>query len=278
LEAEIRSIPNIAELAHQPKVYREEVGDRIVTFFEEMHLVPTLFFVDPWGYKGLSLRLVNSVLKDWGCDCIFFFNYNRINMGLANPYVTEHLDALFGVERGQRLRAQLESLSPDDREIAIVERLAEALRDMGGRYVLPFRFKNEHGTRTKHHLIFISKNVRGYEIMKDIMASESSKTEQGVASFEYNPADQRNPILFELTRPLDELEGMLQEEFAGQRLKMQEVYARHHIGRPYVKRNYKFALRHLEEEGKVVMRPAADKRIKRKGVVTVADEVEVIFR
>src|SRR5574341_704918 len=26
--------------------------------FEEMHLVPTLFFIDPWGYKGLSLRLI----------------------------------------------------------------------------------------------------------------------------------------------------------------------------------------------------------------------------
>jgi hypothetical protein len=24
------------------------------------------FFVDPWGYKGLSLQLVNAVVKDWG--------------------------------------------------------------------------------------------------------------------------------------------------------------------------------------------------------------------
>ncbi len=55
--------------------------------FEQMNLVPTFFFVDPWGYKGLSLRLINSVLKNWGCDCIFFFNYTRINMGLENELV-----------------------------------------------------------------------------------------------------------------------------------------------------------------------------------------------
>ena len=63
--------------------------------------MPTFFFVDPWGYKGLSLRLINSVLKDWGCDCVFFFNYNRINMGLGNDAVEKHMDALFGKERGE---------------------------------------------------------------------------------------------------------------------------------------------------------------------------------
>ena len=41
--------------------------------------------------------------------------------------------------------------------------------------------------------------------MKKIMAKESSKTEQGVASFEYNPADEQYPTLFELNRPLEEL-------------------------------------------------------------------------
>ena len=55
--------------------------------------------MDPWGYKGLSLRLINSVLRNWGSDCIIFFNYNRINMGLNNEFVREHMDALFGAER-----------------------------------------------------------------------------------------------------------------------------------------------------------------------------------
>ena len=84
------------------------MGEEIVKMFEEMSLVPTLFFVDPWGYKGLSLRLVNSVLKDWGCDCIFFFNYNRINMGLSNPFVKEHMNALFGEERAEEFRGILD--------------------------------------------------------------------------------------------------------------------------------------------------------------------------
>jgi three-Cys-motif partner protein len=66
-----------------------------VALFSQMRLIPTLFFVDPWGYKGLTLQLINSVLKNWGCDAIIFFNYNRINRGLSNPAVQAHMNALF---------------------------------------------------------------------------------------------------------------------------------------------------------------------------------------
>ena len=64
--------------------------------------------------------------------------------------------------------------------------------------VLPFGFTNERGTRTSHHLIFVSKHFKGYEIMKGVMASESSSSTQGVPSFRYNPADARFPLLFDL--------------------------------------------------------------------------------
>lgn len=277
LEAEIRSLPGVDQLAHAPRIHNEEVGEQIVQAFEQMSLVPTLFFVDPWGYKGLSLRLVNSVLKDWGCDCVFFFNYNRINMGLSNPLVKAHMDALFGEERGVRVRGRLDSASPSDRELIVVEELAEALRDLGGRFVLPFRFKNEKGTRTSHHLIFVSKHVRGYSIMKEIMATESSRRDQGVPTFEYNPSDERFPMLFELARPLTDLEGMLLRDFAGRTHKMIEVFDMHHVGRPFIKANYKDALRNLEARSAIATTPPASERRPRKGIVTFADRVVVTF-
>jgi three-Cys-motif partner protein len=74
LNMAIDSLPGIEQLAHKPQLRNEEIGTEIVKMFEKMRLVPTFFFVDPWGYKGLSLALINSVLKNWGCDCVFFFN------------------------------------------------------------------------------------------------------------------------------------------------------------------------------------------------------------
>jgi three-Cys-motif partner protein len=273
LRKEIDSIPGIANLRHQPEVMNEVVGESIVKQLEGMKLVPTLCFVDPFGYKGLSLRLVNSVVKDFACECLFFFNYNRINMGLNNPNVKEHMDALFSAERAEALRGRLMGLNPDDRETAIIEELTKALKEMGGRYVLPFRFRNALGSRTSHHLIFVSKHPLGYTIMKGVMAGGSSKSNQGVPSFEYSPADSRFPTLFELVRPLDQLEQMLLDHFAGRQLTMKEVFDEHNIGRPFIQPNYKDALKSLEAKGKIGAKPPAAARRKN----TFADQVVVTF-
>jgi three-Cys-motif partner protein len=271
LEGAIKDLPGIETLKYAPDVYNEEVGDEIVKMFEEMSLVPTLFFVDPWGYKGLSLRLVNSVLKNWGCDCVFFFNYNRINMGLRNRFVEEHMNALFGNERADRLRIRLDMLNARERELIVIEELCQALKGYGSRYVLPFRFKDKKGKRTSHHLFFVSKNFRGYEIMKEIMAKESSGAVQGVPSFEYNPADSfpRQSLLFQLSRPLDDLADMILDEFEGQTLLMKTVYERHSVDTPYIKRNYKDVL--IKLEGKDIIKASKHKR------GTFGDSVEVTF-
>lgn len=273
LETAITGLLDVDKLRHKPVVDNTEVGTDMVKRFQEMKFIPTLFFVDPWGYKGLSLDLVNSVLKDWGCDCVFFFNYNRINMGLSNPLVREHMDCLFGPTRAEQLRVRLESIEPRERQLMIIEELCDALGASAGRFVLPFCFKDHRGTRTSHHLIFVSKNFRGYEIMKAIMAKESSMDEQGVPTFEYNPADERFPLLFELNRPLDDLEGMLLSEYSGTALTMLQVYEKHNVGRRYVKPNYKEALTKLETEGRIKCDPPAEER--RKG--TFADRVRVTF-
>ena len=277
LANEIKALEGVEKLLYKPQIHNFEVGKEIVEELEKLSLVPTLCFVDPWGYKGLSLRLINSVLKDWACECIFFFNYNRINMGVSNDVVKQHMDALFGEERSSQLRRQIAPLNPKERELAIVEALSQALKEMGGKYVLPFCFKNAAGVRTSHHLIFVSKNVLGYSIMKGIMAKESSSEWEGVASFDYNPATARQPLLFSLSRPIEELATMLLDDFAGQKLTMCEIYEKHHVDKRYIKQNYKRALTELENEGKILANPAMGNRRKNKGEMTFGDSVVVTF-
>lgn len=271
LQEMVNELDGIKELGHVPQIAHKTVGQDIVQAFEKTTFVPTLFFVDPWGYKGLSLRLINSVLKDWGCDCIIFFNYRRINAGISNSFVREHMAALFGEERVEAMQAELNGLVPAERELLVVEKIAEALREMGGRYVLPFRFRNETGTRTSHHLIYVSKHPLGYGIMKEIMAKESSTTNQGVASFEYSPASERFPLLFELARPLDDLEDMLCNAYAGKTMSMKAIFEDHHIDTPYIKRNYKAALINLERAGRIKV-PSA-----KRPANTFGDCVSAIF-
>lgn len=274
LETEINRIPGIERLKFRPQVSTGEVGEQLVKEFKAAKLVPTFLFVDPFGYKGLSLQLVNSVLKDWGCDCVFFFNYNRISMGLGNPVVEEHMDALFGKRRADALRDRfrMKQVQPHEREAFIVEEMKSALEEMGGEYVLPFRFRNPEGNRTTHHLFFESKHFRGYEIMREVMYKHSHK-DGSVARFEYNPTDARCPTLFELIRPLGDLEDMLLADCAGLTTGLKVLFERHSKGKGYVLKNYRDALCRMEQEGKITMKPPCPPR--RRG--TIGENVQITF-
>ncbi len=272
----ISRIPGIEALRHKPQLNAGEVDENFTAAFQEANLVPTLLFLDPCGYKGLSVDLVNSVVKDWGCEAVFFFNYNRINMGLSNSIVESHMNAIFGKSRGDDLRQRIRNIRPDARERAILDALVDALMEKHGKFVLPFKFKNENGTRTSHYLIFVSKNFLGYDIMKDVMAAESSRSWQRVASFEYDPSCD-DQMELDMWSPLDELADRLMSAFCGRQITMRQVYEEHTVGTPYTSRNYKDALRSLESSGRILADPPANRRRRRLGDVTFADNVVVTF-
>ena len=269
LQKAIDAITGIDDLKYKPEVTNFKIGEKNLEIFD----VPTLFFLDPYSYKGLSLNLIYAVVKNWGCDCLFFFNYNRINMDLTNPIVEDDINDLFGKIRADIVRKKLKLIKSEDREFTIIEAICEALKEIGIKYVQPFRFKHEKKNRTSHHLIFVSKDKRGYQIIKDIMAKESSYQNQGVPSFEYNPADYRQLSLFESSTPLDDLEQMLLDEFASQTMSMEEIYIQHNVGRNYIKQNYQTALKNLESQGKITTEPPVNERRKN----TFGDSVKVTF-
>ncbi len=272
LEEQIR-LRGYDALSHRPIVTTLDALDALAAASKAVHDMPALYFVDPWGYKGVSLGLLARTLCDWGCECVLFFNYNRVNPGLENELVTEHMEALFGHDRAVRLGQQLPGLDPSEREATIIEGISEALLEAGAAYVLPFRFVEAGGARTSHHLVFMTKHELGYRIMKNVMASASSGVEQGVPLLEYSPATIRQPFLFEYARPLDELGELLVHEFAGESLTVEQVFKAHNVGRRYILKNYKTALAQLESEGRITADPPATSR--RKG--TMGDNVVVSF-
>ena len=276
LEQEILNLPGIETLKYEPTFICEEVGEDIVKELDSVSLVPTLFFVDPYGYKGLSFDLFKAILKGWGCDCLFFFNYNRVNAGLENANVRDHMDMLFGEERANQLRENIIGQTKYEREKIIVEALKKALNDVGGTYVWPFCFKGDTGDRTSHYLILVTKDKTALKIYKDITGKESSFCEQGVPSFEFSPTKTHQMRLSELS-PLEELERALLAEFAGRTLRVEQLFEAHHIDKSYIQKNYKDVLIKLELEGKISANPLSIDRPKRGNKITMASDVEVTF-
>ncbi len=274
----IASTPGAESLEYRPDVTSEEVTLATAEAFERTRFDPTLFFFDPWGYKGLTLRLIKAAFRGWGCDVIFFFNYNRVNAALNNELFSEHINELFGAERAAALRPKLEGLAPSERGELVVDSLVAALKEEGGEYTLTFPFFKDSGARMSHHLVFVSKGAKGYEIMKGIMAKRSSAHAGGVPAFHYNPADVRQPSLLDmLDEPIRRLANELAIEFSGRTVTVRALYDEHNVGRPYIPANYRAALRMLEDSGRARMNPPAESRRRIKGEVTLPDDVAVTF-
>lgn len=262
LRATLASVPGIERLRYKPQVKNMELDNSTTAEFRELANIPSLFFIDPWGYKGLSCELIQRVVQDWGCEAIFFFNYNRINPGINNDAVRPHMDAIFGANRVQSLREKLQFSNPEMREAEILNALCMALMDCNSnRLVLPFRFLDDRGTRTSHHLIFVTKNFKGYDKMKEVMAKASSGKEQGVANFSYVPASPQQDFLYGYGRPLEDLRETLLNTYSGRTISVAELYEQHSVGTPFLLKNYREVLRELYDKGTVTATRSSGKPI-----------------
>jgi three-Cys-motif partner protein len=281
LEKSISVLPNIGNLKYKPKVYQSEVNSDITEFFNKKKIIPSILFLDPWGYKGISLDLINAVVKDWGCECIFFFNFRRVNAALNTPIHSDNVNLLFGTERANNMRSELQKkpdyLKPVFREEFILNQLVEALKGKrnNSRYVLKFKVKSSIVDSTSHYLIYVTKGFKGYAIMKDIMAKESIKDEHGIAKYEYcENITSDNNMQFSFMNPHESLAEEIYKNFSGQMIKFEELYEKHCPNTPFIKQDYRTALTILESRGKITVFSAAEKK-RRKG--TFGESCEITF-
>lgn len=232
---------------YQPQCYIEEVDQSIVDTFARGALPPTLLFADPFGYKGLSLDLVNSILKDFGSECIFFFNYNRVQAAIHNSKVKHHMLWLFGnEERLQRLQALPNGSAKEQK---ILDELYAALTEKHARYYCAFRFPDQEKSHTSHYLIYVTKHELGFKIMNSVMGNSSTATDPyGCHSFECDP---RGRWQIPVVDPTVALANDLASVFTGQSLKLDEIFCKHASGKKFVRANYVEAVWKLHDRNLV---------------------------
>lgn len=257
LKQAILQIDENSKLKARVQYYNETVEQ---DFYNRLNIpanMPVLSFVDPFGYKGLTMNLINRLINNSGSDCIFFFNYNRINMALSsNTKFDEHLKSLFGDTRTAELKKRLAHQPPEQREPIVLNALIEALRENKSNYVLPFKFYSTEMLRTSHFIIFVTKHPVACKIMKQIMYSNSAKDSDDVATFSFE--DSRNfGVGFEqltiFDRPIQSLRGDILRKYAGKAISVGSIcneidcdFSSH-----FVSKNVKDVLKQLELEGKI---------------------------
>lgn len=232
-------------LVRSPEFSSFEVGKGTLQWFTQLHLGACLFFLDPWGYRGLSMDLISGFVQGWGSDCIFLFNYAALRRHLFNEGEDELVAEFWNAEDLESLRVILSGASPDDSENRAVNFLRSCLQSRGVPYVLPMRFTVEDSDRTSYHLVLASKNFRAYELMKEVMRRVCTGRKETIVPFEFSVRHgPRQLELLPAALPEDDLSERLFEEFVGESLKFRDLY-RSFEGRhttPFIKRDYVAAL------------------------------------
>lgn len=253
LQRAIANIRGVHHMAFPPQVSCQLVDREITKLLEDTNLPPTLAFIDPFGYKGLTNRLIQAVLKHHGSEVIFFFNHNRVKAGIDNDRVEQHMREFFEVEDTASLRSRLAGLTPSQRDAKVMALVAETLKERGhAKYVRHFTFFNDSGKRISHRIVFATKNALGARLMKAVMVKASAGVFNGVPSYSAGgpkPVD----ILAEQNRVamLDELKRLIHASFAGRKIRLDQIHELHGLERDETESNYLEAIKSLEVEGLV---------------------------
>jgi len=270
LKRSVLAVPRASELKHAPIFRNEVVAADYRSCLSELGGRPTLFFVDPFGYKEIALGLLHDLVADgFGNDLVFFFNYRRVNAATSNSRFTKHMEEMFGADRAAALAAQVRPLRGFKREQVIVEAIASEVSSHVGKYVQRFRFA-PRGKEATHYLFFVSKHPKGHELMTSIMGKRSSSNVGGVPTFEFS--DTSTPLLF----VVDEVErhaDKIAEAFAGSEMTVDGIYSKYSVGRQVLRKTVKDALRRLESRDLIEVIPSAD--LRREG--TLSDKAVVTF-
>ncbi len=259
------------------------MDENLVDIFAKSNNVPSFSFIDPFGYTGLTLPLVKALVSGFGSDMVLFFSFDSINRAVSNDLVKEHMDALFGHKRAERLRTVVKGMRSDEREELLIEAFIEAVTDdLGYEYVIPYVFEKEDKDRTSHYLIFISKRDLGFNIMKEIMYKESQDKTQGVAKFGHvrQVSAEKTPLLHLMNTPLSDFGKQLCVEYAGRSLSrkdLREDYDKYHPRNLFVDKNWRDVLSELEQEGKIACKPPRSERKVQKGEITFGPKTVVTF-
>ena len=253
LEREENTILNLHKMTIAPDnrefaVVMEELADRLER--KGTVLVPSFFFIDPFGFAGIPFDIVKTILANPRTEVFFTFMVRDIERFLAHPHLVETFTVLYGTDEWRKLK------DFPHRELALMELYRQQLHEeCGVEYTFSFRVSESDRLRTLYYLIHATNNFTGHKIMKQIMFNESPD-----GSFAYlGPKDvsQRyQGTLFDV-HDIEQLKDVLLERLAGQTIAYDGIEKAMcvpwHSEPPYVDKHYRKALKELEKENRILV-------------------------
>ena len=236
----------------------QEINDFIVnnTCKGRFNEQPSVLFIDPWGYKGIETNVLSQFLSYWGNELFVFINSKRINPALENDKFEEPMRCLFP-NSYDKVKVEIRN------KRTVSERLQFIIDNLGKEYeallksrvyYTAFKFQEEDIETTSHFILHLTKNSRGFDLVKQIYNDFANvgTVFDGINTYTFDVKKITNPVeeLFDTnSENIDALKNMLLEEYKGRTITSYDLFEKHQQNCLYSRSHYVKALRRLVEEG-----------------------------
>lgn len=192
------------------------------------NLIPSLFFIDPFGFKDINHEQLNNLLKKYNsCEIILNFMYEEFNRFKSGANIEETLTSFFGSDTSV-FKEKTKNMNARDRRNFIINEYKNNFMKNGVKFTLDFDIQKDDSAAYKMALVFASNNVKGFNVMKSTMLNLSKNI-----YFEYKTHEQNEPTIFsghELDMAISEMANIMLNDLIGKRLTRLKVdsYCRYH--------------------------------------------------
>lgn len=200
------------------------------------NLAPSFWFIDPFGFKGFPLPLVERIMDNRWAEILVTFVARDISRFLKNPSNEKPLNELYGSEvwkEALRLR------SPD-RDKKLRDLYIKCLKDEGiAHYVNSFQVNMPQQLRTIYYLIHATNHFDGFKIMKDVMYTTGTP-----GAFAYMGPEEGQLQLFS-GQPMG-FKDYLSKRFRGKTLTFDQVLQMSYEETDLIEKHYREAIKEME--------------------------------
>lgn len=220
---------------------------------------PSVLFIDPWGYKHINTPILADFLKSWGNELFIFINTKRLNADFEKDISQNNLQIIFPrtydkLKAEKRLQGSVEQ-----RHKFIVDHLGKEFEIILGKriYTAAFQFMEEDQTTPSHYLLHITKDAKGYELIKQVFdryANVHRTFNSNHITYTFDPKKMPPLELFDeqfKQENIDFLKIQIKRDFNGQTISALQLFKIHQKDSMYAERHYRIALRQLANNGEL---------------------------
>ena len=219
------------------------VASRIIDEYSE-RLAPSFFFIDPFGFSGVSFEVIKNILSIKRTEVFMTFMVRDVNRFFESSTHRISIEELYGMDNVQVI---LQNQYPNlPREQALLRLYRDQLHKSANvKYTLPFKVNADKKLQTTYYLIHATNSPKGCELMKEIMYKAGTEGRFGYLG----PAEGQ----MSLTQydGISKLEEFLLVRFSGRTVSYQNVRYETLMNTEFVRKYYHDAILELEEEDKI---------------------------